>query len=107
MRFQPAIPSQAPRWAAAANAIWTPAPGWRVAASLRHTGAQFESDLETDRLPPATTLGLFAQAPLGGGLSAVFRAENVTDERIVTRNSDGNIDLGVPRTFWAGLRLGF
>jgi outer membrane receptor protein involved in Fe transport len=100
-------PAQAPRWAAAANAIWTPAPGWQVAASLRHTGAQFESDLETDRLPPATTLGLFAQAPLGGGLSAVFRAENVTDERIVTRNSDGNIDLGVPRTFWAGLRLGF
>ena len=100
-------PAQAPRWAAAANAIWTPAPGWRVAASLRHTGAQFESDLETDRLPPATTLGLFAQAPLGGGLSAVFRAENVTDERIVTRNSDGNIDLGVPRTFWAGLRFGF
>jgi len=44
---------------------------------------------------------------LGGALSAVFRAENVTDERIVTRNSDGNIDLGVPRTFWAGLRFGF
>lgn len=100
-------PAQAPRWAAAASAIWTPAPGWQIAANLRHVGAQFESDLEADRLPPATTLGLFAQAPLGGRLSAIVRAENITDERIVTRNSDGDIDLGVPRTVWAGLRFGF
>jgi hypothetical protein len=35
------------------------------------------------------------------------RAENLTDEDIITRNQGGSIDLGVPRTIWLGLRYGF
>ena len=96
-----------PRWAAAASLTYAPENGPTLSASLRHVGAQFESDLETDRLPPATTLGLFASVPIAGGFEAVLRAENVFDERIVTRNSDGAVDLGAPRTVWAGLRYGF
>tara|TARA_R110002072_G_scaffold22383_4_gene78064 strand:- start:19210 stop:21267 length:2058 start_codon:yes stop_codon:yes gene_type:complete len=100
-------PSQTPRWAAAASLAYEPASDWLVSATLRHVGAQFESDVETDRLPPATTLGAYLQAPLAGGFALVLRGENLLDERIVTRNSDGDIDLGTPRTLWAGLRYGF
>ncbi|WP_454598418.1 TonB-dependent receptor [Qipengyuania sp. SM2507] len=100
-------PSQTPSWAAAATLAYEPAADWLVSTTLRHVGAQFESDVETDRLPPATTLGAYLQAPLAGGFALVLRGENLLDERIVTRNSGGDVDLGTPRTLWAGLRYGF
>ncbi|WP_374408417.1 TonB-dependent receptor [Pelagerythrobacter sp.] len=100
-------PAQTPRWAAGASLAWTPAEGWLLSASLRHVGAQFEDDLEADVLPAATTLGAYAQAPIGGRLSLVLRGENLTGETVVTRNSGGSIDLGAPRTVWAGLRWGY
>ncbi|MEL6487637.1 MAG: TonB-dependent receptor, partial [Pseudomonadota bacterium] len=100
-------PPQTPDFSASATLAWEPAEGWRLASTLRHTSAQFEDDQETDRLPPATTLDLFASAPITKGISAVLRAENLFDEEIVTRNAGGAIDLGVPQTFWAGVRIGF
>lgn len=100
-------PPQTPRWAAAATLAWKPAPRWQFAATLRHIGAQFESDRETDRLPPVTTLGAYAQVPLFQEFSLVLRGENLTGETIVTRNAGGALDLGVPRTLWAGVRYGF
>jgi outer membrane receptor protein involved in Fe transport len=99
-------PAQTPKIAASGTLSWQPADGWSLAATLRHIGRQFEDDLETDALPAATTLDAFAQVPLTGGLSLVLRGENLTDERIVTRNQGGSIDLGVPRTLWAGIRFG-
>ena len=100
-------PPQTPRWAASATLGWSPKPDWYIALTLRHVGAQFEDDQETDRLEPATTLGLFAEVPVTEKLRFVLRGENLTDERIVTRNSRGAIDLGTPLTIWAGLRYGF
>ena len=100
-------PAQSPRFSAAASASWRPARSWLLAATLRHVGEQFESDRETDRLPPATTLGAYAQAPLAGALALVLRGENLTGETIVTRNAGGALDLGTPRTGWVGLRYGF
>jgi outer membrane receptor protein involved in Fe transport len=99
-------PAQVPKLSASATLAWAPRPDWRLAATLRHTGAQFEDDLETDVLPAATTLDLYAQVPLAGPVKLVLRAENVTDETVVTRNQGGSIDLGAPRTLWAGLRVG-
>ena len=98
-------PSQTPKFAASATLAWLPAEGWRFAATLRHVGAQYEDDLETYVLPAATTLDGYVQVPVAGPLSLVLRAENLTDETIVTRNQNGSIDLGTPRTFWAGLRV--
>lgn len=98
-------PAQTPKVSASATFAWQPRQGWRLAATVKHTGAQFEDDLETDVLPAATTLDLFAQLPLRHGVSLVLRGENVTDTDIVTRNQAGSIDLGAPRTVWAGLRL--
>ncbi|MEM6857492.1 MAG: TonB-dependent receptor [Pseudomonadota bacterium] len=100
-------PPQTPNFSASATLAWEPSKGWRLAGTLRHTAAQFEDDQETDRLPPATTLDLFATAPITKSISAVLRAENLFDEEIVTRNAGGVIDLGVPQTFWAGVRIGF
>ncbi len=100
-------PPQTPRWAASATVNWSPKPGWDLALNLRHAGAQYEDDQQTDRLESATTLNLFGQIALTEKLKLVVRGENLTDEPIATRNSGGAIDLGVPRTVWAGFRYGF
>ncbi|MEW4448862.1 TonB-dependent receptor [Qipengyuania sp. JC766] len=100
-------PSQTPEFAASATLSFAPADGWLLAGTLRHVGDQFESDQETDVLPAVTTFGAYAQMPVTGRLAVVLRAENLTDERIVTRNSDGSIDLGTPRTVWGGLRWNY
>ena len=100
-------PPQTPEFAASTSLAWRPADGWLVKGTLRHTSAQFEDDQETDRLAPATTVDLFAEAPLLDRLSLVVRGENLLDEQIVTRNSRGAIDLGVPRSVWIGLRFGY
>ncbi len=98
-------PAQVPRFAASTTLAWRPGEGWLLAVSLRRTGAQFEDDLETDRLPAATTLDAVATIPLGQRIAVVLRGENLTGETIITRNQGGSIDLGVPRTVWAGLRI--
>ncbi|MDY7098786.1 MAG: TonB-dependent receptor, partial [Pseudomonadota bacterium] len=99
-------PPQTPEFSASTTLAWQPAEGWRVSGTLRHTASQFEDDQETDVLPSATTIDLFASAPVFDGVSVVLRAENLLDEEIVTRNSGGAIDLGVPRTIWFGVRVG-
>lgn len=98
-------PAQTPRITASATLAWAPRPGWRLALTGKHTGAQYEDDLQTDLLPAATTLDAFVLIPLGQRFSLVLRAENLTDEAVVTRNQSGSIDLGAPRTLWAGLRI--
>ena len=99
-------PAQAPKIAASGRIAWQPRPGWHVTATVRHVGAQFEDDLETDVLRAATTLDAYAEVPLHRGVSLVLRGENLTDTHIVTRNQGGSIDLGTPRTLWAGVRFG-
>lgn len=98
-------PAQTPRWAGSMTASWRPADRWSLAVTLRHTGAQFEDDLETDLLPPATTIDAFTQIPLHKAVSLVLRGENLSGETIVTRLQDGSMDIGTPRTFWAGIRV--
>ncbi len=98
-------PAQVPKFAASTTLAWRPSQGWLLAATLRHTGMQFEDDLETDRLPATTMLDAVATLPLSARVAVVLRGENLTDETIITRNQGGSIDLGVPRTLWAGLRI--
>lgn len=98
-------PAQTPSLAASATLGWRPRAGWMVAATLRHIGAQYEDDLQTDLLPAATTLDLFAELPVSQRFSVILRGENLTDTDIVTRNQAGSIDLGTPRTVWAGIRV--
>jgi outer membrane receptor protein involved in Fe transport len=99
-------PAQTPRWAMSGTLTWRPAADTLVALTARYVGAQFEDDLETDILPAATTLDLFAQLPLSKRFALVVRGENLTDKTVVTRNQAGSIDYGAPRTLWAGIKLG-
>ncbi len=99
-------PPQTPRLSASGNLAWTPRPGYTLGATVRHVGVAFEDSLATAALPAATTLGAFAQMPLRTGVSLVLRAENLTNVTVVTRNSGGTIDIGTPRTLWAGVRIG-
>ena len=99
-------PAQTPKVAASATLAWRPGDGTVLSTTLRHVGAQFEDDLETDVQPAATTLDAYAEVPLSSGFRLVLRGENLTNEKIVTRNQAGSIDLGAPRTLWAGIKLG-
>jgi outer membrane receptor protein involved in Fe transport len=99
-------PAQTPKFAASATLGWHPRPALDLGLTLRHVGAQFEDDLQTDVLPAATTLDAFAAIPLRKGLALILRAENLTDVTVLTRNQSGSLDLGTPRTLWAGLRIG-
>ncbi len=98
-------PAQTAKLAASATLSWQPRPDWRLALTVKHTGAQYEDDLQTDLLPAATTLDAFAALPLGRQVQLVLRAENLTGTQIVTRNQAGSIDIGAPRTLWAGFRI--
>lgn len=98
-------PAQTPKIAASGTLSWRPAQDWALALTVRHVGQQFEDDLETDSLPAATTLNAFAEIPLREGVSVILRGENLTDEDVVTRKQGTSIDLGVPRTVWAGIRV--
>ena len=100
-------PPQTPEFSASGTLAWKPALGWHLSATLRYVGAQFESDQETNVLPAATTVNAFAEFPVMGGLSIVLRGENLFDETIVTRNANGILDLGIPRTVWGGIRAKF
>ena len=48
----------------------------------------------------------FATMPLRGPFSLVLRGENLANVTVVTRNSGGTVDIGTPRTVWAGVRVG-
>jgi outer membrane receptor protein involved in Fe transport len=101
------IPSQTPAWAESATVSYRPAERMLFSATVRHVGKQFEDDQQTDVLPDATTVDLFAQVPIVERLSFVARAENLFDAEVITRNQGGSMDLGAPRTLWAGFRYGF
>jgi iron complex outermembrane receptor protein len=98
-------PAQTPSHMVSATLAWRPADDSLLSATLRHVGAQYEDDLQTDVLPAATTVDLFARARVRPGLSLIARADNLLDEAVVTRNAGGSIDLGTPRILWLGLRV--
>ncbi|AKM11829.1 TonB-dependent receptor plug domain-containing protein [Croceicoccus naphthovorans] len=100
-------PAQTPKWVAGATLALEPAEGWLLSATVRHVGRQFESDQESDALPAATTIDAYARVPVGDRFAIVLRGENLGDEEIVTRNQGGSVDLGTPRTVWAGIGIGF
>lgn len=105
-------PAQVPKLAASGTLAWLPAPGWRLAATIRYIGPQFEDDRETLRLPAATTLDAYIRVPITPAISVILRGENLMNEKIVTRydhtgpGGTDSSDLGTPRTVWAGLRVG-
>jgi len=99
-------PAQSPRHSASATLGWHAPRGARLALSARYVGPQFEDDLETDRLPGVVTVNGYASLPLGEGLALVGRVENLLDATVLTRKVGTSVDLGMPQTFWIGVRFG-
>jgi iron complex outermembrane receptor protein len=96
-------PAQSPAQTASATLSYLPRTGPGASLTLRHVGRQYEDDLETDALPAATTLDGVVRWRFASGFSVAARIENALDERIVTRNAGGSIDLGTPRVLWLSL----
>jgi outer membrane receptor protein involved in Fe transport len=98
-------PAQTPRFAGTLAASWEQG-GKGAALVLRRVGSQFEDDLNTRTLAPATTLDAYAAWPLTRRLQLVARGENLFDKTVeATINGDGSIERATPRTLWIGLRL--
>lgn len=104
--FDGFVPAQSPRHAASGTLAWAPRGGPALSATVRYTGRQYEDDLQSDALKPATTVDAVASLPVARGVRLVARAENLFDEDVVTRNAGGSIDLGTRRTLWIGVRVG-
>jgi outer membrane receptor protein involved in Fe transport len=97
-------PAQTPRTAIGASLGWSERDRF-AALTLSHVGAQFEDDLNTQRLAPATVLGLSGGVPLSRRLSLTARAENLLNETVLAGvNGDGVRERAAPRTLWVGLR---
>ncbi|MBX7541233.1 TonB-dependent receptor plug domain-containing protein [Qipengyuania sphaerica] len=99
-------PSQTPAWVGGATLSHRIGARGLAAATVRHVGKQFEDDLETFVLPAATTIDAYAKIPVSRAFSLVLRGENLTDEKVFTRNQGGSIDYGAPRTLWLGIAVG-
>lgn len=98
-------PAQTPRLSLTAGIGWTN--GERAASLLvRHTGAQYEDDRNSDRLDPATTIDGFVAWPLARTVQLVVRGENLLNERVIAGiGGDGSVERATPRTLWIGLRF--
>ncbi|HEX4694226.1 TonB-dependent receptor plug domain-containing protein [Sphingomonas sp.] len=99
-------PAQTPRHAASGTVAWTPRRDALLSLTARYVGAQFEDDLQTNVLPPATTVDAVARWPIAKRVALIVRGENLFDARVETRNQAGSIDLGTPRTVSVGIRFG-
>ena len=103
-------PAQTPTNAYSATLGWHPREHTDLSVTLRHVGAQYEDDLHTSVLPAASTIGAYFQTEIRPGLSLVLRGENLADVTVETRNQvvagqPNSIDVGTPRTVWAGVKV--
>jgi len=95
--------AQVPRQSATAGLAWK-AGRWRIEPRVRWVDAQFDDDLNTLRLAPATVIDLAAGVTLRSGLEAFANAENLFDHRIETGRGSGIVSTGMPRMVLVGVR---
>jgi outer membrane receptor protein involved in Fe transport len=99
-------PAQTPRHSLSASLAWRRTDGAAASLAARWTGAQFEDDLNRQRLPSAMTLDAAAAFPLTRRLALQARAENLSDERVVAGISGaGIVERATPRTLWLGVSV--
>ena len=98
-------PAQTPRHSLSATLGWE-GRGGRASLTARYAGAQYEDDLNRQRLRGAFTLDAAGRVPVGRRLAIEARAENLLDARVPAGvTGDGIEERATPRTLWLGLRL--
>ena len=96
-------PAQSPAFSLSGTLAYAARLG-SASLTLRHVASAYEDDQNIRRLPAATTLDAGLRLRLGASLALEFRAENLTDTKVVSGISgNGVLDLAQPRTFWLGL----
>lgn len=95
--------AQVPRQSASAGLAWKTG-RWRIEPRARWVDTQFDDDLNTLRLAPATVIDLSAGVTLRSGLEAFANAENLFDHRIETGRGSGIVSTGMPRMLMIGMR---
>lgn len=99
-------PAQTPSRVLTAAVAWE-SRGWAASLMLRHSGRQYEDDLNQRRLPAATIVDAFMAWPLAQRLQLVARAQNLFDKQVLAGlDDDGTAERATPRTLWLGLRFG-
>lgn len=75
---------------------------------LRHTGAQNEDDLGTQRLGAATTVDAAASYAIAEDIKLMLRAENLFDALVPAAfGAGGAIERASPRSVWVGMSAAF
>ena len=98
-------PAQTPRHNLTLSLAWQGPRGLYASAGLRYVSAQYEDDLNAQRIPDVLTVDAAAVFPLTRSLALEARGENLTNEEVVAGISGaGIIERAAPRTLWFGLR---
>jgi outer membrane receptor protein involved in Fe transport len=98
-------PAQTPAFGLSGEIGWSDR-GRSASIQLRGVGNQFEDDLNSLRLPGATTVDAFLAWPVSERLQLIARAQNLFDKNVLAgRDSDGTLERATPRTLWVGLRF--
>ncbi|MBI1682747.1 TonB-dependent receptor [Caulobacter hibisci] len=97
-------PAQAPRLAASAGLEWKASSRLDLFLAARHEGARFDDDLNTRRLPAATTLNLSARYVISRSTRLELDLRNAIDAEVATgRTGDGVTSYDAPRSLRLGL----
>ena len=98
-------PAQTPSFTALSEIGWSRG-GREIQVAIRHSGAQFDDDLNQRRLRSATTLDAFAALPLTPSLQVFSRIENLGNATVPAAiDDDGAVERATPRTLRLGLRF--
>ncbi|MBV9930922.1 MAG: TonB-dependent receptor [Alphaproteobacteria bacterium] len=97
-------PAQTPRSTGSATLAWQGTRRAVLSVTGRYVSAQYEDDLNRQRLPGAFTLDAAARLPLARGVAVEARGENLANRRIYAGISgDGIVERATPRALWIGL----
>jgi outer membrane receptor protein involved in Fe transport len=98
-------PAQTPALGVTGELGWSDR-GRSASIQVRRVGNQFEDDLNSLRLPGATSVDAFFAWPVAPQLQLIARAQNLLGSNVLAgRDSDGTLERASPRTLWLGLRL--